>query len=222
MSEVKIVIFDMDGLLLDTERCLWMVNEMKVVKSLGYEPSEEFCKKLMGSSWDTYEVRIKALYGQEFPFQKYYDLLMEENKKMIENGSIPLMKGAKELLDFLKQNNIKMAIGTSTHKEQAISCLKNSGIYDYFDEIVCGDDVTKGKPDPETYLKPCLDFNIDPSNALVFEDGHNGSLAAFAAGIRLMLVPDLAILTQDDLDNAYAVLDDLSQAIDIIKKDNNI
>ena len=207
--------------MLDTERQMWLVHERMAFEELGYEVDEELMCQQMGGSWKSYNENMKKRYGEDFPIEKVRKRIAELNKVYIEKGNIPTMKGLIELLDYLKANNIKMSVGTSTHRDQAIACLKAAHIYEYFDNIICGDEVKKSKPDPEIYIKSYEYFNIDKENVMVFEDGHNGARAAIGSGSKLMLVPDLAYLTDEDKKEAYAVLNDLSEAIDIIRNNNN-
>lgn len=220
MQKIELCIFDMDGLLLDTERCLWTVNEAKVLKEMGQEVDEKMLTDVMGGSQEIFKNTILKRYGQDFDYDGFRNKVDVYNREMIQNEKIPVMKGTLELLNYLKSANIEMAVCTSTKSSQAISCLKNAEILDYFDYVVCGDNVKNAKPDPEIYLKPFEHFNINKENAVVFEDAHNGALAAYRAGLQVMLVPDLALLTDEDKEKAFAVLNDLSEAIDIIKNNN--
>lgn len=220
MSEIKLCVFDMDGLMLDTERQMWLVHEEIALNELGYKADVNLLCKQMGGSWQSYNENMKKWYGEDFPIEKVRKRIGELNKIYIEKGYMPTMKGLIELLDYLKANNIKMAVGTSTHRDQAIACLKAAHIYEYFDNIICGDEVTKSKPDPQIYTKSYEHFGIDKENVLIFEDGHNGARSAIASGARLVLVPDLAFLTDEDKKEAFAVLNNLAEAIDIIKKEN--
>lgn len=222
MKKIELCIFDMDGLMLDTERYLWIANETKALAEFGYEIDEDFLKRQMGGSWEVYRKNLMKKFGPDFPYEKYFERILELNKYLIENTKLPKMKGLMELLDFLKENNIRMAVATSTRKAQAHACLKNAGIYDYFESVICGDEVTNAKPDPEIYIKSYERLGVSYENALIFEDAHNGALSALASKARLILVPDLAFLSDDDKVQAFAVLNDLSQAIDIIKKENQI
>ena len=138
----------------------------------------------------------------------------------IENVPIPMMPGAMEVLDYCKKHGYLMAIATSTHKKQAYRCLKNAGILEYFDHIVTGDQVEKGKPDPEIYLKTLDYFKIDKSQALVLEDGHNGSRAALSAGIRLALIEDMAYVSEEDRKEAFLHSHDIRDVIPMLEKEN--
>ena len=217
---IKLCVFDMDGLLLDSERYLYLYNEIEITKSLGYDIDEEFFRSLMGGSWNTYPEKVLEKAGKDFPIDKYMSILWDKINYTVDNEAIPLRKGAIEILDFCKQNNIKMSIATSTPYGTAIKCLKNSNVYDYFDFIITGDQVSKGKPDPEIFLKAIEHFNIDKKQALVFEDGHNGCLAARRGNCRLVIVKDLAYIDKEDEEYADLNIKDLNQAIEFIRREN--
>ena len=214
MKNTKLVIFDMDGLLIDSERGMWLVSEEYAYNKLGFKFDYDFALTLMGASLDITKKRIQEKYGKGLDVEEFYRIIHKNNLKIIQNNEIRLMKGARELLTHLKSKNIKMRIATSTYKELAEVILKNLGIYDFFEEIVTGDRVKHGKPSPDIYLLAL--GNDKKEETIIFEDAHNGARAAIAAGIDLILVPDLAPLTDEDKREAYKVIKDLSEAIDII------
>ena len=217
---VKLCVFDMDGLLLDSERVLYLSGGMEVSKALGYPLSEEFLRSLMGSAWNLYEEKIMEKMGKDFPMKQYLDGLFTRIDRILESGEIPLRPGAKQLLDYCKSKGIRMAIATSTPNKQAIKCLKKTGLYDYFDYVVTGDMVEKGKPEPDIFLKAIDYFGIDKKNTLVLEDGHNGAQAAMKGCCRLILVEDVARVEQEDRDYSEILPKDLSEVIDYIEKEN--
>ena len=217
---VKLCVFDMDGLLLETERYLYLNIEMQISESLGFPLSKQFLCSLMGGGWDEYPKKIINEAGKDFPIDEYMKQLWEKIDYFLNYEVIPLRPGAKEILEYCKQNNIKTAIATSTHNETALKCLNNSKIYDYFDYIVTGDMVSRGKPDPEIFLKAINHFNIDINEALVFEDGHNGALAAANGNCRLVIVEDLAYISEEDKEYAQLNAKDLFEAIDFIRREN--
>ena len=122
--------------------------------------------------------------------------------------------------EFIKENNIPMAVATTTHEDKAIACLKNAGLDSYFDYVITGDKVEHGKPDPEIFLKAVGHFGVPLKEALVFEDGHNGAQAAIKGGIPLIIVQDLAKLSEEDVDKAVMVIDDIRKAIPYLKEEN--
>lgn len=220
IAMIKLIIFDMDGLLLDSERQMYSKLGVEVSTKLGDPISVEFLTALMGNGWDIYERRIAEHKGKDFPIKEYMRLMNEGIAYTIENVPIPMMPGAMEVLDYCKKHGYLMAIATSTHKKQAYRCLKNAGILEYFDHIVTGDQVEKGKPDPEIYLKTLDYFKIDKSQALVLEDGHNGSRAALSAGIRLALIEDMAYVSEEDRKEAFLHSHDIRDVIPMLEKEN--
>ena len=220
MNKVELVVFDMDGLLIDSERGMWLVNEKRSIEELGFVFSYELITSLAGASVQEYKKRITKYYGKEFDVEKYYQMVYDYNQVMIDNNEITLMKGSIELLEFLKANNIKVRIATSTPKHIALQILNNLKLTNYFEKIITGDQVENGKPAPDIYNLAIGDTNKD--NTLIFEDGHNGSRAAIASGANLIIVPDIAMLTDEDKKEAFKVIESLDKAINIIKEINNI
>lgn len=220
MGMIKLCIFDMDGLLIDSAKGMWLVNEKRSIEELGYKFDYDLITFLMGSSMAEYKKTIVEFYGKDFPVDTYYDMVYRYNAIMINNNELKLMGGVISLLDFLKTNNIKMRVATSTPLNIATEMLTNLNIIDYFERIVSGQDVKRGKPYPDVYNEAVKDYNKD--EALIFEDGHNGARAAIASGIKLVLVPDIAKVTKQDKDEAFKVIEHLDLAINIIKELNNI
>jgi len=217
---IKLCVFDMDGLLLDTERTLYLNCGLKASEKLGHPLSEEFLRTLMGAAWDLYAVRIVKKMGEDFPIDEYLKEIWKMIDEIMEKGELPLRPGAKEILEYCKQKGIKMAIATSTPGEKAHICLRKTGLRDYFDYVITGDMVEKGKPEPEIFLKAIEHFNIDKKQALVLEDGHNGAQAAIKGSCRLIVVEDLAKLEQEDRDYSEILPESLFEVIDYIEKEN--
>ena len=217
---IRLCVFDMDGLLLDSERQLYMKNAIEVSTQLGKPISDFFLTTLMGGSWDNYLVRVEEEYGDYFSIDEYWKIFNERTQYIIENVAIPLRPGVKDMLDFCKKEGIHMAIATSTPYGNALSMIKNAGISEYIEFVITPDQVTKTKPDPEIFLKAIEHFNVPINEAMVFEDGDNGARAAINGNCRLILVEDLAYLSAEDKKYAELVLDNISPAIDYIKEEN--
>ena len=209
----------MDGLLIDSERHMWTPSMAAAVKEQGRVLTDEFHTRFMGASLAEVSVMMKKEYGDDFDPDLCFKRCVEMNAEIMKK-SIPLMKGARQLLDFLHSQNIKTCIGTSTARIGTMNLLKVDGLLDDFDAIVCGDEIAHGKPAPDIYLECFNKFNFDKSEVLIFEDGQAGAKAAIASGMRLVLVPDLAYLGEDVRSKAFKVIDDLSQIIDVIKEEN--
>lgn len=217
---IRLIIFDMDGLLLDSERQMYSRLGMEISEKLGDPIDLAFLASMMGNDWGIYERKISEYKGKDFPIKEYMRLIHEGIAYTIENEPIPMMPGAMEVLDYCKSHGYQMAIATSTHKKEAYLCLKNAGILDYFDYIVTGDEVEKGKPNPEIYLNVIDHFGCDKKEALILEDGHNGSQAAFKAGVPLCIVEDLAYLSDEDRRKADLHTRDIRDVITYLKENN--
>lgn len=209
----------MDGLLIDSERQMWIPSMAQSALEQGKILTDEFHSRLMGINYrDTVQMLLDE-FGEDFNVELFYERTLAINDEIMKNG-IPLMKGAIELLEYCKQKGIKTCIGTSTPRKNTLAILKADNILDYFDDIVCGDEVKNGKPNPEIYEKCFGKFNFEKSEAIVFEDASSGAKAAIGAGLRLVLVPDLAYLNDEIKATAFKVIDNLSMIIDTIEEEN--
>ena len=217
---IRLCIFDMDGLLIDSERLMWTESMRIAAKEQGHTMSDEFHHTFMGRNLNSVGDILRKEYGPEFDYDIFLKRCYEINDTILSKG-IPLMKGAKQLLDYLKESGIYTCIGTTTHRRQTTALLTANKMLEDFDDIVCGDEVSIGKPNPEIYLKCLSKFkDVDKSEALVFEDGNAGAHAGIDSGMRLVLVPDLAYLDDEVRSKAYKIIPDLSKAIDFIKEEN--
>lgn len=221
-NHTKLIMFDMDGLLIDSEKHMWLKNGMKAAEYYGYKPDPEYYKSLMGMAKNIYYEKLVAYYGDSFPVPKISKKVDELNDATIKNNEIPLMKGVEELLHFLKENDIKMTVVTSSPIPMAKKILNNLEVLDYFDSIHSGTEVKRGKPYPDIYLKVLNDYGYKKEETIIFEDSHNGARAAIAADIKLILVPNVAYVSSEDKKEAYKVIKTIDQGIDIIKELNKI
>ncbi len=216
---IKLVIFDMDGLLLDSERNLYLKYGLETSAELGMPIETEFLRSMMGNNWNLYKTRIGEHMGKSFPIDEYMRKINEKIFYTVRNEAIPLRPGAIEVLEFCRKEGYLTAIATSTPREVANCCLRNAGIDSYFDFTVTGDEVERGKPNPEIYLKVVDHFGLEKDEAIVLEDGHNGSQAAFAAEIPVIIVEDLAYLTDEDRRKAALHTFDILDAITYLRRD---
>ena len=141
------------------------------------------------------------------------DEVLKIENRMIHEG-IDLKVGAKELLIYLKENNYKTAIATSSTSERALTILKQHDFAKYFDQFVFAEELTKGKPDPEVFLKACEKVGEKPEECLVLEDSEAGIQASFAANIPVICIPDMKLPTQEYLNKTIAVLKSLNEVIE--------
>lgn len=215
--KIKCVIFDMDGLMFDSER---LVGEClkRAAKEYGYTISDELRVKLLGRSKKANEKTLKEHLGANYPYDDVSVLTRQYTSEYIEEYGLPKKAGLDELLVFLKANNILTAVASSSNIDTIKHYLDITNIDKYFDYIIGGNQVVESKPNPEIFLKACQHFNVAPQEALVLEDSNNGILAAHNGKIPVICIPDLTRPNQQTEPLVQAVVDSLYDVIDIIKK----
>lgn len=190
MNKIEAVIFDMDGVLIDTER-ISFESFKEVFKDYDYDINEEFYVTMIGRNAQGLEIYMKEKYGKDFPFQDIYEKKVKLSRSIIDRDGVIIKPGVHELIDYLRENNFKIAVATSTRRERAIKSLEEIEIKDKVDYIICGDQVKNSKPDPEIFIKAAEGLNIAPENCIVIEDSEAGIRAACNSNIRAINVPDM-------------------------------
>jgi HAD superfamily hydrolase (TIGR01509 family) len=187
---IKALIFDMDGLLLDSEKhsleCF-----LQAAKILGYPVKEEVYLQCIGTNMAHTEQILRAGHDDDFPYAQLRECWDDLYFKEITTKALPIKAGVIPLLDDAKARGLSIALATSTHYQLACVKLKNAQLFDYFSKIVAGDYVEKSKPNPQIYLRAAQQINLDVKQCLAFEDSENGVLAAFNAGLNVIQIPDL-------------------------------
>ncbi len=213
--ELQAVVFDMDGVIFDSERKVvecWLV----VAEKYGIKNIEEQCHKCLGTnSAETRRIMLEY-YGEDFPYDEYKSQASTLYFERYSDGRLPMKKGVNELLQHLKSRNLKIALASSTRSAVVLSQLENAGILKYFDKVVCGDMVSHSKPHPEIFLKACEEIQVPPEAAIAIEDSYNGIRSAHAAGMRPIMVPDMAEPTDEMRELAETILPSLIEVIDYI------
>ncbi len=202
------VIFDMDGLLLDTES-IFLDAFKNTCTNLGLEFNMSMFKTLIGTNSAKTKNILEEYFGEGFSHDKFRGTWREYVAAYLAENSIPLKEGVIELLDKIKQEKLPMAVATSTAYKDALKTLERTGLLDYFNFIVAGDQVEKGKPDPEIYLKAAERLNVLPEYCIAFEDSENGVKSALAAGMEVIQVPDLVTPSDELRSMGHRILDSL-------------
>ena len=187
---IESVIFDMDGVIFDSERIvcdLWI----DFAKENGMSGMDELIIKCIGINDNATKKLFLEAYGEGCPYDEYKKVISQKYHELYDGGRLPMKPGVKELLGFLKENDIKTALASSTKVKTVTNQLRDAGILEYFDVVIGGDMVTKSKPDPEIFLEAADKLGVDPTKSFIIEDSLNGIKAAYAAGAKPLLVPDL-------------------------------
>lgn len=218
MTKFDGIIFDMDGLLFDTEM-IYYQSTQKVADQLGFPYSKEMYLQFLGVSDEEVQENYHRIYKDfgekkvtEFIELSYADVLQE-----FEKGTVPLKKGAKELLEFLHEQKIPRVVASSNVRSAIELLLESAGIRSYFDTIISAEDVTRAKPDPEIFQKAVAHLQTDNQRTLVLEDSEHGVNAAYHAGIPVIMVPDLLQPSEELQQKTLHVLESLIEVPDYIK-----
>lgn len=209
-------VFDMDGLLLDTESvCMQAFRE--ACDALSLPMLEDVYLGIIGCNAEGIERVIRRGYGADLD---YVQLRKEWTKRyypIVEQQAIPKKEGVVELLNWFKKQKIPIAVATSSHKKQAVAKLKLAGLNDYISSLSTGCEVENGKPDPEIFLLAAQRLNTSPEHCLAFEDSSNGVRAAIAAGMQVHQVPDLVVPDQDIIALGHTISDSLADVLRDLK-----
>ncbi|MDB2384132.1 HAD family phosphatase [bacterium] len=194
-AQISAVVFDMDGVLLDTE-ILYKKVTFIAAEQFGFAMTEELHLSTVGVPADGSEKIMRAGMPQNFPFEEF-DAAWRKMLKQELHKHVPVKSGVVDLLTWLNANNVPAAVATSTDFEAAHDHLKRADLAKHFSAIVTRGDVQQGKPHPEPFLTAAARLSMDPEDCLALEDSHNGVRAAHAAGMKTVMVPDLLAPTDE-------------------------
>lgn len=189
MKDFDAVVFDMDGVIFDSETCV-IESWMYVADKYNIEGIEEACNECLGLNREATKIKMLERYGSDFPYDEFKQEASKFYHDKYDGGRLPIKPGIEELLKFLKCNDKKVAVASSTRREVVEAEIRDAGLLKYFDVLVCGDMVTKSKPDPEIFLKACEMLKVSPSRSFGIEDSYNGIRSSSSAGLRTIMVPD--------------------------------
>jgi beta-phosphoglucomutase family hydrolase len=219
MKKVDAVIFDMDGVLIDSERLSFKCFQ-EVLKDYDYEMDEKIYLKFIGRNIDGIREVLKKEYGDDFPFEEIYKKKSKLAVEFTIKNGVKVKPDVHELLDYLNTKKYKIAVATSTRRERALELLEEAGVKDKVNCVVCGDQVEHSKPNPEIFLKAAEGLEVKPEKCMVIEDSDAGITAAHAAKMIGIHVPDMKELEERTQKLAFKICRSLIDVKDFLKEFN--
>uniref|UniRef100_UPI0040575423 HAD family hydrolase n=1 Tax=Agathobacter sp. TaxID=2021311 RepID=UPI0040575423 len=214
---IRAVLFDMDGLVLDTEK-LYSRFWREATAFYGFPMTYEQSLGLRSLNSKAGEAKLKSYFGDGIDFQKVHDKRIELMDVFVEQEGVERKPGVEELLDYLKAHNIKTSIATSSPLERAKTYLVSVGLGNAFDEIVSGKMVAHGKPEPDVYLYAARKLGVKPEECMILEDSPTGIVSGYRAGCIPVMVPDQSRPDEDTRQMLYAEADGLENVIVLLEK----
>ena len=215
------VVFDMDGLLIDSE-ALFDQQAQIILPKLGHVYSRALLQSCTGLPHDKVVEKVIAHYGEGTAVEEIFHQVEQSMLAHYQTQGVPVKQGVFELMEYLHEQNIIMAVASSTYRSIATNILNISGIAKYIAHDVFGDEVAHGKPAPDIYLAATKKLGLDPSCCMGLEDSYNGLHAAKSAGLYTVMIPDLLPPTDDIIEEIDGCAESLLDIIPMIKVFNNI
>ena len=213
---IKAIIFDMDGLMIDSERVTFECYQERL-KDMNLTMDEKFYKTLLGKPIKGIYQRFYDVYGNDFPIENVIQDVHQLMAERFETEGVPVKKGLVELLHYLKDNNYKTIVATSSNRDRVDKILSQAKITEFFDDSICGDEVTKGKPNPEVFLKSCQKLGVNVDEAIVLEDSEAGIQASYDANIKVICIPDMKYPEKQYEEKTFKILKDLTEVTVYLK-----
>lgn len=216
---IKAVIFDMDGVLIDTEKhynAAWC----EAARSAGFDFTRQHALLLRSLDARLASEMMKEIFGESFDYFAIREVRRGLVAKRLEKYGLEKKPGIDEILAFLHEKGIKTAVATATPIELTYQHLEKIGVKDKFDKIVSAKQVAHGKPAPDVYLYACEQIGENPADCIAVEDSPNGIKSAYAAGCHPVMVPDLTEPDEELMPMLYGVAKTLIDIKEIIDKEN--
>lgn len=210
------VIFDMDGLMFDTERlsaCCWE----QVGREFGLDITESFLVGVRGMTRREFQRIFEQRFGDQADYETVMGRKTELFQQEIRQNGVPVKPGLPELLVFLREQRVSAAMATATNQEIARRYLSGTGLTAFFDQLIFGDQVHRGKPDPEIFLCAAQMLGALPEHCVVLEDSLNGVLAGIRGGFRTIMVPDMTQPSPELERKLFRKCEDLFQVIECLR-----
>lgn len=213
----KAVVFDMDGVITDTEKLYRRFQlEEGLKRGVPEDVMIKACERIAGGNKYTNKEPFEKIVGRGIDYWEYRDKMIARLDQYINENGVELKYGVHETLKYLKEKGIKIGLATSTVRERAIGYLVDHKIDIYFDELIFGDMVENGKPAPDIYLKACEMLGVAPREAIAVEDSINGIKSAGVAGLYPVMVIDLIQPNDEIKPFAKQIYEDMTRLREII------
>ena len=207
IPDIKAIIFDMDGVILDSES-ISAITWRKAAEEKGLTVNDEILNACRGTNKNDTIVILKKYYGADFDSEAFFERTSELFYEIEEKEGIPLMPYAKEILEYLKPR-YRLALASSTRGPTVERQLRNAGVIDFFETRTTGEMVEHSKPNPEIYLMACKSIGMKPEDCVAIEYSLNGIRSAYAAGLKPIMVIDKVQPTEESRNMCVAVFDSL-------------
>lgn len=211
------VIFDMDGILFDTEK---LINEciVSVGSEYGIQNIDYLIERCIGVSTSESKAIYRQELGEDFPVDEFFDKIREMNDLRLAEGGMPVKPGVYLMLEYLKTNRYQIGLASSSSRRSVMHHIEAANMTEYFSVIVAGDEVEKGKPEPDIYLKVLEKMNLKGKTVIAFEDSPNGLKAATRAGINAIMIPDIIPYNEDLKPYVFERFNSMTSALEALKK----
>lgn len=214
---INAVIFDMDGLLIDTEKHLFRYWKQAAAEA-GYTLSDEQLLGMRSLAVEFAAPKFRKMMGEGFDYPAVRSRRKELMDAYLQKHGVEKKPGVDVLLQWLTEHGYKKAVATATDMERTQKYLSQIGILEQFDQIVCAPSVPHGKPMPDVYLHACAQIGEKPENCVALEDSDNGALSAYRAGCKVIMVPDLAGPLPETKEFLTGVAANLEEVIPFLQK----
>ena len=214
-KQVQAVIFDMDGVIFDSERLVIECWEVVAAKH-NIPDIVEICMRVQGNNREETGKRFREKYGKDFPYETYKKEVTALFLDRYGEGQLPMKPGVVEILKELRRNNIPLALASSTRSDIVKLEMAEANLLPYFDAVLGGDMVPHSKPEPDIFLAAAAALQVEPKCCYVLEDSHNGIRAAYRAGMHPIMVPDMQKPTEEIRGIAEAVAENLPAALEYL------
>ena len=216
-KQVQAVIFDMDGVIFDSERLV--IECWQVIAAKHNIPDiVEICMRVQGNNREETGRRFREKYGNDFPYEVYKNEVSALFRRLYGEGRLPLKPGAAEILQELKRNRMPLALASSTRTDIVKQELQDARLLHYFDAALGGDMAPRSKPEPDIFLAAAAALQAEPKYCYVLEDSHNGIRAAYKAGMHPIMVPDMQQPAEEIRKLAEVIADNLLTALQYLRE----